>query len=466
MPNPTLAARSADLATDLYTKELARPHSSLADIDLNTDRFPYLQSLGFKYLNRPVLLQQRQVDSFGDDLLQLAGLLTTIHERLFDGDLTLLCQDLGIPEAHARLMCRTGARRSPLFGRVDTYDDGESLKILEFNASSDTGGLHWTTSVSEALLEFPQFRAYADTHGLRHIDTLGLLVDNLRDAAAHVSTDRDDPVIAIIEGPGGLEEYGHLAWIPLNEKLRERGLDSHVGEITDLRLHRGRIHLGDRRVDLVYRVFEMEQVVHDPEALSRTEDLLSAYEEGHVALWTPPETEAFRNKRCMTYLSDPLMRSHLTPEEARIIDRRLPWTRSLTGPASLTESEFSDRLLEDREHLILKPDDGFDGRGIVRGWETDENTWRQALQEAADHGRAVVQKRIVPITEEALDPLTGHNVEWQTCWGFYYFPTGFGGGRGRMVPVGSHSDVYYKEPLLAGLFTHPGHPQPTEDPRP
>lgn len=99
--------------------------------------------------------------ALGEDLMVLVGLLTTAHLRLFDGDPRRLATELGIPEVQARLMCRPRTRPAPPFGRIDAYHDGESLKVLEVNASSDAGGAHWVSEIPEALQEFPHFREFA-----------------------------------------------------------------------------------------------------------------------------------------------------------------------------------------------------------------------------------------------------------------------------------------------------------------
>lgn len=438
-------------ATELLNQELARPGSELAEIDLNSGPYERLHTFGIPRLSRPLLLGEGEVRALGDDLMTLVELLTTAHLRLFDGDPRRLALELGIPEVQARMMCRPRTRPAPAFGRIDAYHDGESLKVLEVNASSDAGGAHWVSDIPAALQEFPGFRAYAEAHGLRHTDTLGMIADALREAAAPI-TSGHDPVVAVVEGPGGLAEYGD-AWRPVRDGLRLRGLDCHLGEITDLTFQGDRVLLGDVRVDVVYRVFSLDQVTGDAEVREVAERLLAAHEDGHVAVWITPQ--AGDNKRFLAHLSDPLLRGHLSDAERRAVDRRLPWTRALRDVAALDDdAALAERVRDEREHLILKPDTGFGGQGIVRGWETDDRTWWRALRSAAAQG-AVVQRRVVPRIEQLYDPATGRTEGWEACWGMFYLPAGYAGGGGRLVPAGAPSDTPLPQRRIAGLFLCP-----------
>ncbi|MFF0573064.1 hypothetical protein [Streptosporangium saharense] len=437
--------------TELYNEELLRGGSPLAEIDLHDEeRFPYLASIDRRYLNRPVFVGEGELNRFADDTVRAVDILMTLPERLFDGDLDRLCAALGIEPRRARLMRRLGGVTPYRFGRIDAYHDGESFKILEFNATSETGGLEWVGPATRAMLDYDALRAFAERHRLRFTDAPEQVAAALRQVGATVTGGRD-PVVALIEGEGGLADYG-VAWRPLHRLLREFGLDCHLGEITDLSFANGRVLFRGTPVDVVYRVFEVDQVVDHPEGLLITERLLAAHEEGRVVIWTPLETEIYRQKGCMTLLSDPRFGVRLSADERELIDRVLPWTRSLDA------SDPLDEYVERRERLILKPNDAYSGRGITAGWEVGEREWLRALREGAERG-AIVQERVVPRHEPVVDPVTGRVEPWEACWGLYYTPAGgYGGGGCRFQKVGQ-VDIRAMGPgtktRVAGVFTYP-----------
>jgi hypothetical protein len=50
-------------------------------------------------------------------------------------------------------------------------------------------------------------------------------------------------------------------------------------------------------------------------------------------------------------------------------------------------------LNAEREHFVLKPNDDYGGKGVLLGWETDQDAWREAVAQAARGGGYVVQER-------------------------------------------------------------------------
>ncbi|WP_043174319.1 hypothetical protein [Streptomyces sp. NRRL B-24484] len=440
-----------DRMTRRYNRELARPGSPLAAVDLNSGTDPALAALGYRYLDRPVFFGEQEIRRFEADLLGTVDLLTSLPERLFDGDTARVCEALGLSPAKAALVGDLQKTKPPRFGRIDAYHDGESLRILEFNASSQTGGQEWVGAVADALLQQDAFREFAGAHGLHHVDTTAELARSLRAAASAVTSGRD-PVVALVEGPGGMASYGH-AWRPLQRILRGHGLECRLGEIGDLTVDRGRVRFDGTPVDLVYRVFDLDQVVDHPEGRALTERLRDAHRDGRVVLWSPLETDLHANKRWMAYLSDPSLRGHLSAEERATVDRVLPWTRMLTAGRGADRSTVEE-CRERRADLILKLNEGFAGSGITCGWLVDDRQWERALRQAAEVG-AVVQQRVVPRREPVHDPATGRTEDWDSCLGLYWMPGGFAGGGSRLVPSGEPFTLEAARKKLAGVFLYP-----------
>jgi hypothetical protein len=452
-PGAPPAVRSADPVAAAFARERALPGSALAEIDLNARDHRRLGQLGFTYLGQPLFMDRAEIAAFGGDLMRVVALLRDLPFRMFDADVARTCAALGIDPAKARLIKAFSRQPALPFGRIDAYHDGESLKILEFNATSAAGGQEWVSDVSAEMLAFPSFRAFADRHGLTYVDTGEVLARDLRAAAARI-TGGSAPVVAVVEGRGGLRTYGR-AWYPLREILREHGFTCHIGEIDDLRFVGGRVYCGDAAepVDIVYRVFDLAQVVADPASLRAAESLRDAHEDGSIVLWTPLETEIHRNKRWLAILSDPRRGAPLSVDERALVDRVLPWTRELTKDTERDDPGLWSVLSEHRAELVVKPFDGFGGRGITYGWLVDDEQWCERLRTAAADG-AVVQRRVVPRPEHVYDPATGAMTAWDACWGMFWTPSGFAGAGARLVPAGSPVTVDRSAKRMAGLFLH------------
>ena len=440
-----------DQLTRRFNELASRAEGPLRGAALDGAGHPDLADLGNLYLARPLFLPEHEIRRFEADLLAVVDLLTQLPWRVFDGDVDQVCRMLDLDPRKAALVREFEPRPTVPFGRIDAYHDGESLRILEFNATSSIGGQQWVGPAAAAWLGAEAFRTFAAEHRLRHVDTTAVLARELRTAARSVTG--GDPVVALVEGPGGLAGYGD-AWRPLQRLLRSHGLDCRLGETGDLEVRDGRVLLRGARVDIVYRLFDLDQVLDDPQALAVTEQLRDAHRDGRVLLWSPLETDLHSNKRWMAYLSDPSLGAGLSTEEQALVDRLLPWTRALTPDTVRTAPELLDTCRERRERLIIKPDEGFANQGIVCGWQVDDAQWASALDTAVAGG-AVVQERVVPRQDWVVHPDTGVAEPWDACYGLYWMPGGYGGGGARLVPSGQPFTLDAGSRRLSGIFHYP-----------
>ncbi|HVK25689.1 MAG TPA: hypothetical protein VM677_30385 [Actinokineospora sp.] len=410
-----------DSMTERYNRELA-------GTDLVAEGFSGLTTLGYRYSPRPMFVPQSEMDAFAADVARAVDLVFDLPDRLFDGDLVRFHHALGTDPGRLLGMADTSA--PPRFGRVDAYHDGTGFKVLEFNVGSDVGGQDWVGAVPRALLGVPAFGSFAERNALAYTDTVTVVAELLRELGVAATGGRD-PVVAMVGLPGDVDPG---PWLPFQLMLREAGFECHFCGLTDLRVRGGRVHLGDTPVDVVYRLFQTDHVIGDPDAVEIVEHLTRAHAEGDLVFFTPMRTEVFQNKSCMALLSDP--RVALSADERALVDRILPWTRAL-GPTALDDRDLVEQCRERREHLVLKPNSLYGGRGITAGWEVDDAEWWRALRAAAPGG-AIVQERVVPRVEPLVNPATGESEPWEGCWGLYYTPAGgYAGGGCRLLPHGS-----------------------------
>ncbi|MBD0742394.1 hypothetical protein [Streptomyces sp. CBMA152] len=435
----------------LLNAELARPDSPLRAIDLQ--RHPDLTDLGCRFLERPLVYPESQMRAFEADLLAAVELLVALPTRLFDGDVERTCGALGLSARKAELIGAFEKQSPPRFGRIDAYHDGEALRILEFNAGGSVGGQEWVGPLAAAFWAESAFREFGTAHGLHYLDQTKLLARALREAAAPLCSGRE-PVVAMVEGAGGLGLYGDEAWYPLQRLLRAEGLDCRIGELRELDVSASGVRFQGSRVDLVYRLFDLDQVADAPDTWLITARLQDAHRSGQVVLWAPLECDLHDNKRFLAYLSDPRLRGHMSQDERALIDRVLPWTRALIPGAAGLDKVIAD-CRERREHLILKPDGGFGGQGITCGWLVSDQRWADALRRGALDG-AVVQERVVPREEPVVDLATGRTEPWDACLGLYWMPSGLGGGGARLVRSGAPATSADRQ--LAAVYLYPDQP--------
>jgi hypothetical protein len=421
-------------------------------------RFPraFHASCGERLLPRPFFVSEAEVLAFTDDLVALFDVLVSLPQRLFDGDLTRYASALGIDARRAAVMTRLNGRPT-LYGRADLYHDGASFRLLELNLGSELGGTD-RAEISRTLLEVDAFRAFAEEHRLGYVHTGQRVARALRKAAEPL-TGGADPVVAFVESDGGLPDYLHLV-LSFQEMMRGLGIEVVLGEVSQIRSRGGRLFLHGRPIDVVLRYFTANEIVADADGERVVEPIFRAHEEGEVVLWTTMQSALHANKGCLALLSDSRWRDALTADEAALVDRVVPWTRTLTGGPVDAGGETVDLVEYCREHrdqLIIKPRAGFGGRGIVVGWQTTAPEWMQALEACRDEGY-VVQRRVTPRAEPVVSTATGVVEDWVAAWDAFLTPDGYAGSHIRALPRGDGAVIGMGASArcrTTGVFTYP-----------
>ncbi|MGW7489177.1 hypothetical protein [Streptomyces sp. NPDC054786] len=429
---------SAERVTAQYNEEFRIPGSELPTVAQHVKDFPTLTSWHSEPLARPLFVAEREIREFADDLQHLGETLFSLPDRMFGGDLEAFRSVLGISDDRWEAIRQFGDLLPPYFGRADMYHDGTSFKLLEFNLGSESGAWGVAGEISRATMEVDAFAGFARRNRLGYVDPARAAVEVLRRFGAQVAPGRE-PVVAMLEWRGGLKDYGEQ-WLNFQSALRSAGLDILVAEVSDVHERGEALYLGDTKIDVVYRAFVPDQIAEEPDGWDLVAPLLRAHRAGGTLLWTPLSSNMFANKACMALLSDPARRRNLSEDECRLIDRVLPWTRLINTDALKTDTDLVDECLERREQLILKVNARGGGAGVVVGWETDDATWRRALENSAAEG-CVVQERVIPRPELVVDPVSGETEEWHAAYGLFYTPHGWAGAWAKTVPAGSGSVI-------------------------
>ncbi|MGX6608354.1 hypothetical protein ACWKSP_40490 [Micromonosporaceae bacterium Da 78-11] len=407
-------------------------------------------------LTRPLFVAEPDIRGFADDLLHVLDLLFSLPDRLFGGNLERFCQVLGVERSRAELMCRLGGGAPQSVGRADVYHDGTAFRLLEFGIGSELGGWNLGGELPRTMLRSSaKFAEFAAMNGLGYVDTGAHLVASLRLASVAAGLG-DNPVVALLEAPGALDQWGGI-WTVLRDSLRHLGVDFHVGDLTQVTERDGQVLVDGRRVDIVYRCFEAADLTGSGRGLDEFELLCRAHEERRVVLWTLMEANLYGEKGCLALLSDPRWGYGFSARERELIDRVLPWTRSLNDLGPAETQELIEYCRNHRTELILKPNSLYGGIGVVAGWEVESSTWWQELRRGVLNG-AIVQRRVTPRPEPVYDPRIGEEVPYRALWGIFYTPQGYAGARCYMVPPSGSAVIGLasgKEVLSAGVFEYP-----------
>jgi hypothetical protein len=347
------------------------------------------------HLLRPLFLSRAERERLDADLTCLHETLTGLPERLFDGDAAAFAAAVGAvgPQIEAARMVG-GPAAGPVTGlsRADLYTDTGGFKLLELNVSGAVGGLE-NAQLTRAYLASPQFSAFAAEHDLDHVDTLAALAGTLREETGATG---GQPVVAIVDSP---DSFPALRAI-LEQNAAALGrldIDAFACHLGQVECRAGRVFAAGRPVDVIYRLFRVEDLLQ-PGMMPLISPVLEAAARGEVAVFTPIGSELYGSKAALALLSDERHRDRFTAAELDVIDRLLSWTRVVRpGPVSV-EGETHDLLAYARAHredLVLKATMLHGGAGFAAGWLTPPAAWERRLDEAAG-GPYVLQRRVRP----------------------------------------------------------------------
>ncbi|MCI0687676.1 MAG: hypothetical protein L0Y54_10635 [Sporichthyaceae bacterium] len=416
---------TANALTERYLAEVARRGmrpTELIEAALDPElRLPWTTYEG-RCLSRPVFLEYPHYVRLVGDLENLHAALTDLPRRLFGGDLAAFARAVGMTDVQVGAIMRAQAPAPTRFARADLYPNGSGFQLMEINMGSTVGGGD-NAMLNRSFLNHPMVAEFVATNRLSFVDTLAQIVHTIVTECQVPAGTR--PLMAAADWPASFDSLLPILRYSA-EQLRPLGIEMvpcHVGQLS---ARDGRVWLDGRPVDVVYRLFMIEDLL-DPQGPALIEPVLRAAERGEVKLFTPLDAELYGSKGALALLSDEANRHLYDAGELDSLDRILPWTR-MVRPGPVTVDGEQVDLLEfafaQRAELILKPTLRYGGFGVVPGWLVDAGEWSRQLAAAMDRP-FVLQRRIRP--EPELFPAEHGLESWTLIWGAFLTAAGYGG---------------------------------------
>ena len=380
--------------------------------------------MGGKTLSRPAFLERDEARQLGEDMETIYRLVTGLPDKLFGGDLSTFAAAIGVTPGQIQAVLRGRGNAPSRMARFDSYRDEQGFRVMELNMSSAIGGVE-VARLNRSMLELPFIERFVAENNLGYA---GVMEEILEIMLVECNLPRDRrPVTAFCDFPASwvtLEPVVRTN-VPVFERAGFDPIPCHIGE---LRLEDDGVWHGDRKIDAIYRLFVMEDLL-SPDGPALIEPILRAAERGDVALFTPMDAELYSSKGALALLSDEANRHLFSPDELAVLDRFIPWTRMVRrGPVTVGGNTvpLEEYAVRNREELILKPTLLHGGAGVTPGWQVGPEEWQRLLEEAWDEP-FVLQQRIHPFTEP-FPKADGPGVEdWVVLWGSFLGVNGYAG---------------------------------------
>jgi carboxypeptidase Taq len=279
---------------------------------------------------------------------------------------------------------------SPIYGRLGAVCDftgagwQDSLHFMEPNLSG-VGGIYYAPLAEQLVASDVVPTLLAHDPGLAielPRDQRDLFVQVLIDHARALG--RNTCHLCFVE-PKDVHDGPYEQSVLSRFLAKRHGLTIVHADPRELRCVGDEVFHGDVRIDVVYRDYELRELIAlECELGRRLDSMRLLFHQNRVVSSLVGD---FDHKSCWELLTDASIAERLfSGEECRLFRRHVLWTRVVGDRRTTLPNNREGDLLEyarlHRDQLVLKPNRGYGGKGVTLGAGVDVGEWETMLHEA------------------------------------------------------------------------------------
>jgi uncharacterized circularly permuted ATP-grasp superfamily protein len=201
------------------------------------------------------------------------------------------------------------------------------------------------------------------------------------------------PNIAILEfrNSTGRSEYEIF-----RDYFRAEGHATELVSPEQLEYKNGVLRANGFDIDLIYRRISAQEFLL---RFTLSHPLVQAYLDRKVCVVNSFRSELSHKKAMFALLTDEALVAKFPLNERKAIKEHVPWTRVVKAGKTTHRDDVVDLLefiKENRETLVLRPNDEYTDLHSFVGYEHDDGSWARATREAL-RAPYVVQERVKPV---------------------------------------------------------------------
>lgn len=386
-----LNAESAHSAIDNFHEFLASHPQLAADSQemLNMESRRRLLTFGgepFTRYLRPHMVTREQYEIITDVVRTLASAMVKLRRACL-ADATLRDQLDLTPEELRLAMIDPGFEEPSPSIRLDSFWSERDWRFVEINAESPAA-IAYEDVLADLFLELPALIEWRYTNGY-HLSPLYArtrFVQAIREAWTQFRQTygpgfNENPTIAIVDWAGVPTDTEFEIFRQYFEQLGFRTL---ITQPERLEFRDGRLRDGDFAIDIYYKRVLTSELLAKPDVAHPT---IQAYEAGKICVINSFRAKFLHKKMSLTLLHDDANAHLFSAHELDVIRRHIPWTRKVAEGHTTLNGRTIDLLpfiSDNRENLVLKPNDEYGGKGVVIGWTASDEEWQRAITEALE----------------------------------------------------------------------------------
>ena len=276
--------------------------------------------------------------------------------------------------------------------RLDSFLTDDAYSFVELNGESPAG-IAYVDAAYKIFSELPVMKRFAERYNVRPLYGRQLMLEVLLRAYTEYLGHEPErkPLIAIVD----LKDLPTQKEFELfQEYFESEGYRAIVCSPQELAFSGGRLRCGEDEIDIVYKRLLVNEYIP---IMGEFPALLDAYRAGAICMVNSFRSKLIHKKALFAVLTNARYAELFTSEERDAIRQHVPWTRKVRAGRTEHHGEQIDLLeyaAQNRDRLVLKPNDDYGGHGIYIGWNTDEIGWDEALRHALANGDYLLQERV------------------------------------------------------------------------
>lgn len=381
---------------------------------------------------RPNFVTRRQYDSLvktGEALICAIDRM----ERMVLSTPALLARLELLPAEKMLASINPGYDALEVASRLDSHLCNGSLQFVQYNADSPTGA-GYAEALADMFLDAPPMKEFRKRYNLTRVGGRKHLLSALLKAYKQFGG-KGKPNIANVEfrppHHSGRSEYEIF-----RDAFRDEGYTAEIVSPDQLEYRNRVLRKGSFEIQLVYRRVSVQEFLM---RFDLSHPLVHAYKDRAVCVVNSFRSEVAHKKAMFGLLTDETLTAKFPAAERKAIREHVPWTRLVTQGKTTWRDRTIDLIeyiLQNREKLVLKPNDDYSDQHTFFGAELNGAAWERALKQALRFPY-VVQERVEPV--RAVFPLSN--------WGHLEF---------REMQVDVHPHAYMGKVLSCSSWVSAG----------
>jgi len=266
------------------------------------------------------------------------------------------------------------------------------LKFTEYNAETPAAPAY-NDVLTEVFLGLPAMREFMRIFQVRPLPARHSVMHVLVDAYQQFAGRREAPRIAILDWK---EVPTYSEFVLFRDYFHSQGIECVIADPREVEYRDGKLMAGDFHVTLIYKRVLLSELV---ERGGLDQPVVRAVRDRAVCMVNPFRCKILHKKSSLSVLSDERNAHLFTEDEHQAVLAHIPWTRNVEERRTTYgggEVDLLEFVRDNRERLVLKPNDEYGGKGIVLGWTVDQGEWEDALRTALAEPYIVQEKVDLP----------------------------------------------------------------------